>query len=446
MVEGNRIGRYIGEKIALPVILAVSLLAAWLVIDVRTVVRPSGPIELNRSGLSISMPQGNGWQSEDKWLFEDDGFTISSVLSAQTKRTLTSRGGIGRAYAHCHYLLASKEETLQEHLSTKAEELGGDTIETGQVTAGQLAFDWVKIRKESGRSGRASFEMIFGVCQLPAGRWLEIEVLQTTEQGGLAQRVFEKIVKSVRFSDNGLLQAGIEVVGEVKKAGLSAENEPASHFILTDARRRKVGFTMDARVVQADKEPAIKAASYYYVRGPVTNEEVSFFQGDNTFDKFTWRVESRSKGDGVGIEMLAESGVLKVNKLLPGGEENEYVLGDAAVPDIVLEPVLKKMLNDDRREMIIDQIRSDGTIAPMFVEKIELKVANGNSIRMEILDGRGFWQQMDFDSSKKLVKILLGQNNTYTLTPADANEIMKAFPERAYLVRDEKQLLGSVEL
>ena len=35
MVEGNKTRRYIAEKIALPVIFVISLLAAWLVVDVE---------------------------------------------------------------------------------------------------------------------------------------------------------------------------------------------------------------------------------------------------------------------------------------------------------------------------------------------------------------------------------------------------------------------------
>ncbi|MGA2323779.1 MAG: hypothetical protein ABSG22_08030 [Sedimentisphaerales bacterium] len=36
---------------------------------------------------------------------------------------------------------------------------------------------------------------------------------------------------------------------------------------------------------------------------------------------------------------------------------------------------------------------------------------------------------------------MLGQESTYTLSPTDANEITKIFPERADLVRDKNQIL-----
>jgi hypothetical protein len=39
------------------------------------------------------------------------------------------------------------------------------------------------------------------------------------------------------------------------------------------------------------------------------------------------------------------------------------------------------------------------------------------------------------------VKIVLGQESTYTFNRSDANEIARIFPERANLVSDKKQLL-----
>jgi hypothetical protein len=81
---------------------------------------------------------------------------------------------------------------------------------------------------------------------------------------------------------------------------------------------------------------------------------------------------------------------------------------------------------------------------PAYVEKMPPAKGqmDSNSVRMEWLDGRGYWQQTYYDSSKKATKIILGQESTYTLSPADANEIMKIFPERASLVSDKNQVLN----
>ncbi len=438
MVRVNKTGRYVAEKIALPAILVISLLAARLVVGLRSTIRLSAPIELSHSGLSVSMPSGNGWRCEEKWMYEDKGFTVSSILAIG--------GETGRSYARCRYLLASPASS-----GTPQERFGGEIAETGRTAVGQLTVDWTKIRKDSDESGQISFEVMFGVCPLPAGRQLAIEVIQSAEERDLAGEVFEKIVKSIRFSDNGLLQAGAQVVSEVKSAGLNgigaSDGQPVSFFILADARGRAIGFTMDTMTAaQTDTNTAVKAASYLYVRGPIADERVDFFRGDSAFENFTWRVESNSKAGSRGVEMAGEAGVLVVRSAgggRAGEKESEYVLGDAAVPDIIIDPVLTKILDIDRQAIVIDVIRSDGTIAPMYVEKMAPAAgqADSNAIRVEWLDGRGLWQRIYYDSLKKPVKMVLGWESTYTLNRADANEIAETFPERAYLVRDRDQIL-----
>jgi hypothetical protein len=459
MAFGNKTGRSITERVALPVIFIISLLAAWLVVQLRTVIRMSGPVELSRSGLSASVPSGNGWECEGKWVYDNDGFTLTSVLGAGDGTTPAARRrtgpsvllGVRRSFARCRYLLAAAKVTMQQRLDRLRTE--GETIETGQTAAGKLIVDWARIKTSEGPV------IYFGVCGLPAGRQLEIEVFQTAEEQGLAQNVFERIVKNIRFSDNGLLQAGVEVVSEARKMGLSdiaAEEQPV-FFVITDTRKKAIGFTMDAiTVVDTDANAAVRAGSYYYVRGTILNERVGLFRGDAAFDRFVWQVESRTGAASRGIEMTVDNSVLQVRKSGGGALEGEYILGEAAVPDIVIEAVLRRMLDADRSAIVVDLIGPEGIITPVYVEKINSgeqqgdsassPQAQGGTLRVELLDGRGYWQQIYYDSSKEPIKTVLSQESQYTLNRADANQISKLFPERANLVRDKSRLLGGDKL
>jgi hypothetical protein len=442
MVDENKTGKHIARTIALPALLVISLLVARLVMHSKTGLRMSAPIELNRSGLSLSMPSGNGWKCEEKWTYENNVFSASSILVV---------GGVtNQSYAQCRYLLATRAGTPQELLDEEHAE--AKTIETGQITTDQLTVNWASINTDAG------IEIILGVCELAGGRQLEIEVLQTAIEQGLAKQVFEKIVKSVRFSDNGFLQAGTRLLSEIRDEGVKgilagdADGRTVSLFAVVDPRGRTIGFTMDAMAaIQTDANTAINAADYYYLREPVPDEQVSFFRGGADLLQFTWRVEASSRKGSKGIEMVANSGVLTVRRLRAGlsvnrrtgKETSEYELGEATVPDIILGPVLTRVLDSNEQAVIIDVIRSDGIITPAYVKKTPPAKGqtDSNSVRIEWLDGRGYWQQTYYDGSKKTTKIMLGQESTYTLSPADANEIMRIFPERANLVRDKNQIL-----
>lgn len=439
MANGEKSKRYIAEKIALAVILVISLLVARLVVELRSIIRLTAPIELSRSGLSVSMPQGNGWRCEGKWAYSDAGFTINSIFAV--------RAGEVRSYARCHYILASQRLTVQERFNEDAAKMGGEVVETGRMDLGQagaqqLVVDWAKISGDE-------LEMVSGVCELVGGRRLEIEILQTSDEKGLTQSIFERIVKGIQFNDNGLLQAGVQLVNEVRNTGLSPgapgdDNQPV-FFILSDSKGQAIGFTLDTMEVRTDEELAVKAASYFYRRGLGAGEEAGLFRGDVAFGRFDWRVVENSPRTGrKGIEMSVESGVLTVRRLGAGSEQKEYVLGEAAVPDIVLETVLQKVLGGEQREIVIDVIRSDGTIVPVYFEK--MGQPDGNSIKLEVLDGRGYRQQIYYDDAKQPVKIVLEQEGTYTLNRATAEQIAKSFPERAELVLKQDQVLDRDEL
>ncbi len=442
MVGGDKTRRHIAAKIALPGILVISLLVARAVVGLRSAIRLSAPLELSYSGLSVSMPSGNGWQFEGRWIYDGDGFTLSSIF--------TVGGRTSQGYTHCRYLLAPEKGTLQERFSRNRGLTGGEPVETGRMQVGQLVVDWARMTGQPGQPTHGAFEVIFGVCELKGGRQLEIEVFQTADEPGLTKRVFDKIVAGINVEDNGLLQSGEQIVGQVRAAGLSgvipSDGEQVI-YSLADARGRTIGFTMDAlKAGETDGKSMVTAASYQYVRGPIPDEQVGFFRGKSAFDEFVWRVESSSRAGSRGVEMVAEANVLEV-RLAAGGrvtkEKKEYVLGDAMVPDIVTEPILKRILGDERQAVVIDVIRPDGTITPVHISKI--KPADGPEdgyvLRVELLDGRGYWQEIHYDGSKEPRSIVLWQEGKYTLERTTAEQIDKTFPERAYLVRDQSRLL-----
>jgi hypothetical protein len=442
MVNDNKTRRNTTETVALATLLVISLLVARLVMHSKTGLRMSAPIELSRSGLSLSMPSGNGWKCEEKWTYENNVFSTSSILVAG--------GTKNQSYAQCRYLLATQKDTPLERISRPY--IKTEMAETGITMAGNVEVDWASVTTDAG------FEIIVGVGELADGRQLEIEVLLTAEEQGRAQQVFDKIVESIRFSDNGFLQAGAQLISEIRDEGAKgvltgdADGGTVSLFAVADSHGQTIGFTMDAiAAIKTDANTTINAADYYYLREPAPDEQVSFFRGGADWRQFIWRVETRSRMGNKGIEMTADSGVLTVRRSRTGlsvnrrtgRETGEYELGEAVVPDIILGSVLARVLDSNEQAVIIDVIRSDGIIMPAYVDKIPPAKGqtDSNSVRMEWLDGRGYWQQTYYDSSKKATKIMLGQENTYTLSPADANEIMKIFPERADLIRDKNQIL-----
>lgn len=435
------------EKVAFAVVLVISLVAALAVVNLRSSVRLSAPVELSKSGLSVSMPQGAAWRSDGKWKFDGDGFSINSIFA-------DSADG-GGSYARCRYILADKEMTTQQRFSEYASLLNSEIVETGQMPAKGLVIDWAKISDVNGQTSNVPFEIIFGVCRLPDGRYLQIDVLTTKDEKDFTQNIFNSIVKSVAFQDNGLLDTGIRIVSRCRNNGLARtindREKQVSLSILSDTSNRPVGFTMNAYTAEPntgtlqDEEPAseseIDIAGYFYKRGRASQEEVGLFHADNAFTKFTWKVETRTGIKARRLEMSAEDQNLIIDRQ---DSEKQYTLSKAAVPEIITDTALKTLLDSNQNAFIIDVIGSDGTITPLYAEKVE-PAKNGDMIvKAELLNGHGIRRQLYYDKSKNLIKTAF-ENDT-VLTPATAEEIAGQFPERASMVLNSRQLLNRQEL
>ena len=435
------------EKIAFAAVLIISLVAAQSVINLRSFIRLSAPIELNKSGLTVAMPRGSAWQSDYKWKFDGNGFTINSFFNAGDN--------IGRLYANCRYKLSEREITAQQRLSEYASLLNSELLETGQISIEGLVVDWAKIGDADEQTSRVPFEIMFGVCRLPEGRLLEIDVLATGDGKDLSQNIFNAIVKSISFHDNGLLNAGIQIVSDCRNEGLAkalnGREQQVLLFMLTDASNQPIGFTLDAFAVESDtdtqrsaepvSETGIEAVSYFYRRGRVSEEEVGLLRTNDAFTEFSWRVENRTRAGARRIEMSAGN----QNLVIQGqGKEKQYTLGQAAVPGNIADQVLKTFLDSNQNAILIDIITSDGTISPLYAEKIEPADDGNQVINVELLNGQGIRQQIYYDSSKNPVKRIF--ENDGVLTPSTAEEIATLFPERDYVVLNRDQLLNRREL
>jgi hypothetical protein len=97
MGETYRFKKFAGDKMALLALFVLALLTARLVVGLKSAVSLSEPIELPCEELSVSMPSGNGWHSEEQWEFRENTFAVRSLF--------TLRSGKPSAQAHCRYPL-----------------------------------------------------------------------------------------------------------------------------------------------------------------------------------------------------------------------------------------------------------------------------------------------------------------------------------------------------
>jgi hypothetical protein len=438
MISDDKTKKRIVEKIALAAILALSLLAARIIVSLKTGILMSPPVELMQSGLSVSMPSGNGWQCDKKWIYENNSFLTRSIFST---------GGFSQSYAQCHYLLANEPMTPKERFDKQAEQFNGEVTQTGQLSSKQLKIEWAKIVRYANSSVSdatpehriEAYEIIFGICSLPAGRQLEIEVLVPEEEKEIIADVFERIVKDLRFSDNQLLQAGIAIISQTKQNDTKQQSEKnlTNLFIILDKQERAVGFTLDAVAPKSETDPTLKVITYSYQKGLMTSELIGQYKGDSSFENFNWNVKTNSRRGSKVIEMVCKENFLKV-RTSQNEKENECVLSKASVPDAMVDPILYNLLDSPMQEIIIDLIRLDGNVSPVYIKKMTSSKEQSSVyvLRVESLDGSGIWQQVYYDQDKRVTKKMLWQDGSFIFRQATVEQTVQAFPQQADVINN----------
>ena len=453
-----------GDKIALLGLFVAALLIAQFISASRTTIVLSELIKLDHTGLSVPMPAGPGWQSNKKWKYQENGFTLSSVFSAGSANP--------EILVLCRYLLSPAEASVNKRFEQKASMIAGQIVKTGQTqTEDKVTIHWACIEKPETPAC-----VFFGTARLPNDRQLELQVQQLTGEKNLAEQLFKSIAKDLKFKDNQFLEAGSEIVAQIKNAGVSSllhegvEERPQNGMpldkktrqvllLIKDSKGRPVGFTMDLLADYDQQEKFnIRAASLFYIRGQ--QEQVSSFQSNNSFDEFAWSSQTSTLATRSGTELhLDDVNGLTVKKLGPQPQEKIYQLGPAAIPDVFLEFVFSQLLASEYNEIIVDVIDADGRLSAALVSKVQAEQTSsaqekpGYLLRMELL-GKDMLEWLYLDEHMRVSKTLLGKPNsanntwdprklqsTYILERTTAENILREFPERAeYLLQKNETL------
>jgi len=412
----------------------VSLLAAWLVTLYRGSVALSGPVRLEGTGLSVSIPSGNGWKSEDNWRYQDNSFVLSSVFAAAGKNT--------PAVVNCRYLLAACETAVDTQFTEKASEVNGLIVQKATIKRKTVSVDWAHIT-----SPDIGLEIFLGVAALPDGRQLSIEVQQVADGPDKAGELFDRVIKSIAFKDDRLLAAGGETITAIKDKGVgsfTADADRQSFFLIKRQSSEMIGFTMSTVVSTAS---GILLADFLYLPGLYSQEQVSLFESDNRFDNFSWKSDTSSLVGASGCQSVLNDGVMTVIKSGRQVSENRYRLGPAAVPEFFLEFVCSLMLDSGRQKILIDVVGSNGTIIPAAVSVAnKTDPANGETgtayvFNIDFLNEEGFSEQFCLDDKRHIIKAVLRQEDTYVFERVEEKDILRRFPEQADHVSYQSRLL-----
>ena len=104
------------------------------------------------------------------------------------------------------------------------------------------------------------------------------------------------------------------------------------------------------------------------------------------------------------------------------------------------------MLDSSHKKILVDIIDAEGAIIPAVISRIEgqqppaAEEEAAYVLKVELLDGQGFSEQVYLDSQRQVSKRLLQQESIYTIERSSAENVLKQFPKRADFILRKKML------
>lgn len=430
------------DKVALFGLVVMGLLAAQVIVAHRAKVSLVAAPQLPQSGLSALIPTGRAWNTGLAWQFRDNSFVLSSSFGPAPGRITTA--------VQLRYLPAPLTRDADVYLRDKQAEILGEILKRGEIALGQFTISWAHISAQSGL-----LNGFFGVATLPDGRVLTIEVHQLTGEAELAEQLFDKIARSVEFEDNQLLAAGARMVEMLKQQGfyeLTRHKPEKEFFLIHDVRNKIIGFLASMVKVLVDEAapPQLRSLDFYRIK---TKRAVvgghSLFQSDEKVEVFRWvsNMGGYRPGRQVVEMQLGPDGILTV-RTLPDQAGRQYAPGPAAVPEVLLDHIVSGLLETGADKVMVDLIMSTGRIIPTLVSRIEPgKTAGADAayaVRVDFLDGPGYYQLMYLDDDKQVFKAETHQAEVYLIERSSREEVLTHFPAwRDYILQANSILEGS---
>ncbi len=415
------------DKLALLLILITSIAIAALIVMLKTRTVLTSPITLKYVNLSASVPTSNGWQTKKLWTFIDDGFALASIYRTTSQNTT--------AIAQCRYRMLKAQLPVNLQLQQKAFSLKDKITQQGQIVSNSLNFDWVLI-------GTQTF---YAIATLPNNRSIEVEVQQIVNETEWARNIFFEIVNSIKY-DNTSIEAGNQLVADLKKIGpaMFMKEKEKTFFLISNQAKTPIGFIMETYL---KSNPAatmgLRAATFFYVRSnDLSNEQVTFFQGNNTIDQFYWKSETNSITGKSSIEIAANSpSLMTVTRFSHEATAENIQLSQAAIPDIFLNQLLELFIASKYDEVTVDIIEAEGIITPSVLTKVKPASTDANFlVKITSLNGSGFSEDVYFNQQRQITKRLIQQNGIFVLEKTTEQIIAELFPERVESFNEGKML------
>ncbi len=427
MENRDIVKKYSLAEVVLFLIFAAGVVISMLLVAARGRIDLSKPIPLGRSGIAAPVPVGPGWESGDRWSYEQPNrFELSAVLRTGSRLLAT---------VQYQYLLAAEGIDGQEFLKRTADALRVRIVRTGTIRDG-LEVEWVQLQAR-----RTPPDTVVGVAKLPHGRAITIHVRTPGDQL-LAMKLFKTLVDGVVYAPQEQLARGAELVGRMQAAGLTqlvqdmGGFEGEQTYYVRDSFDQPRGFVIMqfGRNDTAGEWWKLKGDRVHYLAETRGGLSRSHIESGNALERYIWFTQRtrgrRSAGGESDIRLDADGNLLISGSVQMGDIRCRPAL---TVPEMLIAQAARVFLDGPTEETVINVLFDRGSIVPAAVTAPDATRDEENywraphCVRFEYLHAADNETRLYFDARKRLVGRIDGAGRTLIWEPADRRRLTEAF-------------------
>lgn len=388
------------------------ILLCYAVVSYRNRIVLTEPIELKSTGLSVPLPTGRIWHSDQKWNF------IESKNNLTLVSTMRLSGKV-EGQLICYYQLAAEKIPIADKLTAQAEIEKAGIADKGTIQLGWTTVEWIQLKFKGSIS-----DSFVGIADLPDGRSLKLVAIMESDPKG-AWKLFSSVCEGMKFQQNNLSLHGNEFVTRLKDIGtknlIKTETDSTNKRVYLinlpesiDKENQYAGFAIEAFSdgIRFEEPGSVSGESFYHSAGKRESNNNTIFEISKSIDSFLWQSrysgEQGKGGQSMRIE-LSDEGSMKVVNLFTS-EDSVFWPSSSAIPEMIIDSAAKAFIDIESEPVIIDLIFPRGLIMPTILQMAsDDDLANwpdGNArygVSFQYLNSQNMKKYIFFDADKKIL-------------------------------------------
>ena len=395
----EKVKRYSLIEVSLLGIFMAGLLIAHLIVKHRSTVVLSNGISLPGSGLSVSMPEGPGWDRTNTWQYEEAESSMMLISQYGTP------GGSGMA-VRCRYIFSTPDGTERELLEQKAAQINAviqDVYRIGQESP------MVYARMLLSSAPRE--EVYLGIMRLESNRSVELLVRSYGLGGFHGENVLKTVAGSIQYRPGQEVADGRILIEEFLRnlsGGRSFRFDPEEAFLIKDAAGKNLGYYHARHSMSNDRQQVLTTQiRQFEYNAQVFKSQLRLNPRD---ENYHWKTDVRNfRTQATQLYEINpdENGVLGVTH--NAKEVKTFPAGQFFLPEPLLVQLAHVFLQSDSSGVIVDVLNAKGQLVPVHLTKISPAKAKAKAemaesvVRMDFLYHPDSYEELLFDGSQNIL-------------------------------------------